>query len=184
VRQAILDAAKRVFVRWGLNKTTMEDIAREAGKGKSTLYYYFKSKEEVFETVAMEELQNISAVGRKAMEAIESPKSKLKAYMIATITEIKKTASVYSVIKGEMKGNKVFIENIRRQFDKIEESLILDILKEGLKLKELNFIKKTELEKAANVVVGIIRGLELYLFLENDDSEKIDIAARLLAEGL
>ncbi|PKN72465.1 MAG: TetR/AcrR family transcriptional regulator, partial [Deltaproteobacteria bacterium HGW-Deltaproteobacteria-10] len=54
VKQAIKAAAKRVFAKWGLNKTTMEDIAGEAGKGKSTLYYYFKSKEEIFETVAID----------------------------------------------------------------------------------------------------------------------------------
>jgi AcrR family transcriptional regulator len=35
VKNSILEAAKRVFQKWGLNKTTMEDIAHEAGKGKS-----------------------------------------------------------------------------------------------------------------------------------------------------
>jgi len=44
IKAAIIEAARRVFQKWGLKKSTMEDIAEEAGKGKSTLYYYFKSK--------------------------------------------------------------------------------------------------------------------------------------------
>ena len=46
-KERILSAAKNLFSRFGLEKTTMEDIAKAAGKGKSSLYYYFKSKEEV-----------------------------------------------------------------------------------------------------------------------------------------
>ena len=47
IRADILRAAEALFQKWGLKKTTMEDIAKEAGKGKSTLYYYFKSKAEI-----------------------------------------------------------------------------------------------------------------------------------------
>ena len=59
VKKEIIEAAKVVFQKWGLKKTTMEDIAKEAGKGKSTLYYYFKSKEEIFEMLAKAEINNI-----------------------------------------------------------------------------------------------------------------------------
>ena len=47
-REAIISAATGLFSRFGLEKTTMEDIAKAARKGKSTLYYYFKNKEAVF----------------------------------------------------------------------------------------------------------------------------------------
>lgn len=184
VESAIKDAARRVFIKWGLNKTTMEDIAQEAGKGKSTLYYYFKSKEDIFETVAVDELNSIYNKARAAIEQIDSPKDRLKAYIAATVNEIKNTVSIYSFIKGEVKGNKVLIDNIRKKADEIEEAIIVDILKQGLDRNEFNFLKKTELHKAAKVIVGIIRGMQLYLFLENDDSETMDIAVRLLVEGI
>lgn len=184
VRSAIKDAAKSVFRKWGLNKTTMEDIAHEAGKGKSTLYYYFKSKEEIFDNIAIDELNGISLKAKAAIEGIDSPKEKLKKYIFITFAEIKKSANIYSLIKGEIKGNQEFIDNIRKRFDNAEEVIILDILKAGLKLGEFNFLKEFELNKAANVIVVMIRGLEVQLFLENDDSEKIDIAIRLLVEGL
>lgn len=47
VRQAILDAADRLMLRYGYRKMTVDDIAREAGIGKGTIYLYFPSKEEV-----------------------------------------------------------------------------------------------------------------------------------------
>ncbi|MGV8056718.1 MAG: TetR/AcrR family transcriptional regulator [Smithellaceae bacterium] len=184
VKCSIINAAKRVFLKWGLNKTTMEDIAHEAGKGKSTLYYYFKSKEELFENVAIDELNSIRIKAKAAIAGIDSPKDKLKIYITTTFAEIKKTVGIYSLIKGEIKGNKELIDNVRQRLDNSEEAIILEILKLGLELNEFNFLKEVELNKTANVIVGIIRGLELYLFLENEDDEKMDIAIRLLVEGL
>ena len=47
VREAILDATDRLLARYGYRKMTVEDIAREAGIGKGTVYLHFPSKEEV-----------------------------------------------------------------------------------------------------------------------------------------
>ena len=113
-----------------------------------------------------------------------SAKEKLKKYIAASLIEIKNTTSIYPLVKGEIKGNKEFIDKLSKQIDVIEESIIIEILREGLTSGEFNFLQESELSKAANVIVGIIRGLELYLFLDNDDSEKIDMATRIIAEGI
>jgi len=76
-KTAILEAAKRVFQKWGLNKTTMEDIAHEAGKGKSTLYYYFKSKDEIFEFLIKNELNSILTKAKTTINQISTSKEKL-----------------------------------------------------------------------------------------------------------
>ncbi len=47
-RKRILDGALEVFHKNGIEGSTMDEIANEAGFGKATLYYYFSSKEEVF----------------------------------------------------------------------------------------------------------------------------------------
>jgi AcrR family transcriptional regulator len=47
MRDRILDAAERLLARYGYQKTTMDDLAREAGIGKRTIYLHFASKEEV-----------------------------------------------------------------------------------------------------------------------------------------
>ena len=47
IRDAILDATERLLARYGYRKMTVEDIAREVGVGKGTIYLHFPSKEEV-----------------------------------------------------------------------------------------------------------------------------------------
>ena len=45
-KEAIIKGALKVFNNSGIEKTTMDEIAKESGFGKATLYYYFSSKEE------------------------------------------------------------------------------------------------------------------------------------------
>lgn len=53
--ERILDAAAELLLRWGYRKITVEDIAREAGVGKGTVYLHWKTKQAVFYTVFMRE---------------------------------------------------------------------------------------------------------------------------------
>ena len=47
IKEAILDATERLLARYGYRKMTIEDIAREVGVGKGTIYLHFSSKEEI-----------------------------------------------------------------------------------------------------------------------------------------
>lgn len=51
----ILDAATALILRWGYNKTTIDDIAREAGVAKGTIYLHWKTREELFDTLMKRE---------------------------------------------------------------------------------------------------------------------------------
>ena len=50
--EEILDAALRVFAQRGLHQTSLEEVAKEAGISKGTIYLYFKNKEELFVAAA------------------------------------------------------------------------------------------------------------------------------------
>jgi AcrR family transcriptional regulator len=50
-RERIIQAASRVFARDGLERGRIDDIAREAGVGKGTVYEYFRSKENLFDAI-------------------------------------------------------------------------------------------------------------------------------------
>lgn len=52
-QKMIQDGALRVFKSKGLEHATMDEIAQEADFGKATLYYYYKSKEDIFNTIAI-----------------------------------------------------------------------------------------------------------------------------------
>lgn len=184
VKLEIIKAARRVFQKWGVNKTTMEDIAREAKKGKSSLYYYFKSKEEIFETFTTLELDNIIAKSRLAFENVNDSKSRLKAYITTMLHELKRTISLYPMLKGEVKGDPAMLEKLSKKFIKKEEAVIKEILIEGFENGEFQFLEPNQLGKAATAIVGIVHGLTLYLFIDNDDIETIDIITKIIAEGI
>lgn len=53
--QRILDAALSLILRWGYNKTTIDDISRQAEVAKGTIYLHWKTREELFEALIMRE---------------------------------------------------------------------------------------------------------------------------------
>jgi AcrR family transcriptional regulator len=183
-REGILQAAKRVFQKWGLNKTTMEDIAREAGKGKSTLYYYYQSKEQIFDTVVKIEIGALLARAKASVHEIRGAKEKMRKYVAASITEMNDTVALYEILRTEIREDPHFLEKVREQFEREEVQFLQDILTLGVQQNHFSFANDHELETSARVVLGMIRALELSLLLGNYDSKHIDRAARLIANGI
>ena len=83
-RQQIIVAAKRVFSEKGFNKTTMEDIAKEAELSPGTRYLYFKNKEELYASLSLRILQYLHIrVTHVNKDAALSPEQKLSALIEA-----------------------------------------------------------------------------------------------------
>lgn len=69
-RNRILDAAQSLFVRYGVKRTSIDDVARESGIAKGTVYLSFKSKAELFAAIAERLCANtLTAARRIAVEA-------------------------------------------------------------------------------------------------------------------
>jgi TetR/AcrR family acrAB operon transcriptional repressor len=68
-RQQILDAAAAVIIRLGYDKTTMSDIAEEAGTSRRTVYLYFQGKEELFEALLYREYMQYAQTWLEHIEA-------------------------------------------------------------------------------------------------------------------
>ncbi|MHA1673952.1 MAG: TetR/AcrR family transcriptional regulator [Promethearchaeota archaeon] len=58
-RKQILSAATELFERFGYKKTTLDDIGKKVGLNRASLYYYFKSKEEIYMTIVINHFQNL-----------------------------------------------------------------------------------------------------------------------------
>jgi AcrR family transcriptional regulator len=70
-REQILDGAQRVFMRMGFDASSMNDITREAGVSKGTLYVYFRNKEDLFAAIIQ---RNKLVVYEKLRSIIEADK--------------------------------------------------------------------------------------------------------------
>jgi AcrR family transcriptional regulator len=184
IKTSIVKAAETVFQKWGLIKTTMEDIAREAGKGKSTLYYYYKSKEEIFDAVIHKEIDSVMSKAKKAMEGFDSTIEKIRVYVYTTFSEIRQYANLAEVMRSEFKGNHEYFNKLTMQYDKEEIGIITSILKSGIKSKEFRYMDDNELLETAEAITIMIRSLEYYLFLDNEDISRADLVINLLCKGL
>ncbi|HUA35286.1 MAG TPA: TetR/AcrR family transcriptional regulator [Candidatus Binataceae bacterium] len=71
-RAAILDAAQKLFSRYGYRRTSIDDIAREAEIAKGTVYLSFKSKEEIFRALCESMCVRVQAEAARA-SAMEAP---------------------------------------------------------------------------------------------------------------
>jgi len=54
-RKLIMNEARKLFLRFGFSKTSMEDIAHQCGMAKPTLYYYYNKKEAIFDAIVAAE---------------------------------------------------------------------------------------------------------------------------------
>ncbi|MFB9908143.1 TetR/AcrR family transcriptional regulator [Allokutzneria oryzae] len=53
--ERILDAAAELLLRWGYRRTTIDDVAKQAGIGKGTVYLHWRTREELFQAVLVRE---------------------------------------------------------------------------------------------------------------------------------
>jgi len=112
-RAAILEAADRLFVRYGFKKTTIDDVAAEAGVGKGTIYYYFRSKQELLLAYADECMEAIHAAAAEAAETPGHFVDRLTAMMRAKLLGI--WDRVHAGPHGEEIFNSLFPQMVERQ---------------------------------------------------------------------
>src|ERR671937_1083030 len=77
-RRLILDAAVRVFARKGYHTSRVGDIAEEAGVAHGLLYHYFRSKEEVLETIFRESWGALLEAIRLVEDSGDPPREQLR----------------------------------------------------------------------------------------------------------
>ena len=180
----ILTAARRLFGRYGLRKTTVDEIAREAHVGKGTIYNYYRSKEEVFQAVVEEEAQIFKNEVKKAVDSQATPEKKIRAYVISRMQLINQLANFYSSFRDEYLEYYSFIEKIRKKYTDYEIFTIKEILKEGIDKKVFSI---KDLDLTAFAVVVAMKGLEYYWAMETDPLEtekKIDTLLRIFFNGV
>ncbi len=180
VRQTIIEAAREIFARFGYRKATMDDIARAARKGKSSLYHYFRSKEEVFQAVIEQEAAEVKAEIFRSVQAQEKPQDKLRAYVITRMQAFKRVANLFTAFKDEYLESYGFIERIRKSYDRYEVETIASILKSGV---QSGVFTVKNLELTTYAIFTAAKGLEYSWALE-PDIRKIETNIRSLLDVL
>jgi len=169
IKDAILKAAQEIFSKYGYKKTTLDDIARYIGKGKSALYYYYKNKEQIFEAVLAFEVNQLKDELLTALEAEKNPQDKLRRYILKRMELYHNLVNYYGGIQREYLENLSVIEKIRKQYDEQEHEMISEIIKEGV--DQGKFISKN-ISLTASAIILAMKGFE-YSFSKEKDLKKL-----------
>lgn len=98
-KQQILKAAEKRFARHGLNKTTLEEIARDLRIGKATIYNYFTSKEELFyAAIQLESNLVMEELTKNFSSEVTSLSEKLNLYLEFKEGLDKKYSLIYEIL--------------------------------------------------------------------------------------
>lgn len=185
VRTHIVRVARKIFTRYGFRKSTMEQIAAATQKGKSSIYYYFQSKEEIFRAVVEMEAEELKVQLDNTIQKDDSPIDKLKTYILFRLHHLRTVKNFYAALNEEYLSHMDFILEIRRQFDMEEKLVVKEILEEGMKNGTFQVVSS---EIGAIAIATMMKGLELPLLLSDehkaDREELLDDLIRVLFYGI
>jgi TetR/AcrR family transcriptional regulator, biofilm operon repressor len=97
LQQRINTAAIQCFSQYGLEKTTLDDIAKLVGLNKATFYYYYKNKEEIFLEVALQEGQQFITQLQATTLQKKSAEQRITYYLIERIRYYRDVLTVNKV---------------------------------------------------------------------------------------
>ena len=187
VRGEILSGARGLFQKFGIDKTTMEDIAEAAGKGKSTLYYYFKSKEEVFSALAEEESADIYVMVEQALKGAKTAGEKLRLFFSTNDDAIRNKAKLYPMVFKETKKHIQLFQRIQRISNTLEIRLFKSILLEGIASGEFKSIRKDGCDAIAVMGVTTLHAMQLTLILDGkmpSTADRMEVMLDIFIRGL
>lgn len=165
-RNHIISVARDVFKNYGYKKTTMNDVAKAAGKGKSSIYYYFESKDAIFKSVILSEATIYRNKVLDSISNIESPHEKLKTYIMIRLQTDKILSNFHRAINDPDLRHINFVKKLKDLYDREEFSIFRGILAYGVKK---GFFEIYDIRHAAVGIVTAMRGIESTLLLNPDD---------------
>ena len=131
-RQKLLEVARELFAHKGLEATTMNDIAAASGRGRRTLYTYFRSKEEIYYAVIEEELERLSEKMDEVLSMNVEPEEKIFTLIYSHLSIIKETVARNGTLRAEFFRNIWMVEKVRKAFDEEEHRILTQVLQEGV----------------------------------------------------
>jgi AcrR family transcriptional regulator len=156
-RERIIEAAETLFARYGLDKTTLADIARRAHLSKATLYHHFPEGKESIFRVAVDNI--IETCWQRLLTHVHegaTPQERLRRYISERIAIFDREIMVRGMAP-EVWGNlKPWIEHALEGHLERERGLIQELLQGCM---EAGAARPVDIDLTARLVQSIIQGL-------------------------
>lgn len=156
-RAKLVDVARQLFAKMGVENTTMNDIALASKKGRRTLYTYFNSKEEIYEAVVESELDILSETMKRVATKQADPGPKLMEMIYTHLDTVKEIVYRNGTMRANFFRDIWQVEKVRKQFDNTEIQLFKSVLQEGV---NSGVFQIDDLEITAQIIHYCVKGIE------------------------
>lgn len=157
-RAKLVDVARQLFAKKGVEATTMNDIAVASKKGRRTLYTYFKSKNQIYMAVVESELKMLSDTMDKVAKKPTVPDEKILELITTHLDIIKMAVYRNGTLRADFFRDIWRVETMRKYFDNNEIKLFREVLREG---KEQGLFDIDNVEITADILHYCIKGIEV-----------------------
>lgn len=154
----LIDVARTLFAKNGVDNTTMNDIALASKKGRRTLYTYFKSKEDIYMAVVESELEILSNALERVVAKNMSPDLNILEMIETHLDAIKMVVLRNGTMRAGFFRDIWRVERVRRNFDVREIKLFKQILSDG---KEKGIFDIDNVDVMADILHYCIKGIEV-----------------------
>lgn len=154
----LVDVARQLFAKMGVENTTMNDIALASKKGRRTLYTYFKSKEDIYMAVVESELDMLSDMVKRVAEKNISPDEKMIEMIYTRLDAVKEVVFRNGTLRANFFRDIWRVEKVRKRFDAKEILLFKDVLREGV---EKGVFRIDDIDMTAELVHYCVKGIEV-----------------------
>lgn len=157
-RAKLVDVARQLFAKKGVEATTMNDIAMASKKGRRTLYTYFKNKDQIYMAVVESELKMLSDTMDKVARKPTVPDKKILELITTHLDIIKMAVYRNGTLRADFFRDIWRVEAMRKYFDNNEIKLFREVLREG---KEQGVFDIDNVEITADILHYCIKGIEV-----------------------
>jgi AcrR family transcriptional regulator len=157
-KDKLIEVARQLFAEKGIDDITMNDIASASGKGRRTLYTYFKNKNEIYNAVIESELNILYKSLQEVVEKSLPADIKLLEFINIRLESTKKVVYRNGSLGAEFFKDIWHVETIRRPFDIKEILFLRKILEDGSKE---GVFKVANPKNMAIILHSAFKGLEV-----------------------
>jgi len=157
-KAAILNAAKARFARYGFSKVTMDEIAHDIGIVKGAVYYYFPTKEKIFEEVIREVQEAFLGEIENLLHRNSTSGRKLSGYVRIRQRYLDRLENIGQLDYESWQKIRPSFQELFSEFQDREVSCLQKILEEGRATGEFSL---SETRNHAMLFLRSIKGLRL-----------------------
>lgn len=162
--EQILQAALQLYLKHGLRKVTMDDVAKVIGKSRSVLYYYYKNRDEIFDAVMEMLIGNVADEIIEAVDKAGTTQDKIRAFGLVKIKVSEEKREVFAAMESGMNADEISrytktINGIHIKLMKAESDLLKSVFSEGVKKGEIRQLKPKEQDTLIFILLSGIRGI-------------------------